>query len=125
MPLEAAIQSLIRIVDTELPEKYIPELTLFLARSCVDGHCQRTLDAVARRTFNPYCHPYVSGKYTEDDVAKYCYCDPEIEFRDNDFWKQYCSADYGEDMARYDAMVPEMMPACIEPPPAPPREPTI
>lgn len=114
VPLEAAIQSLVNIVETELPEKYIPELTLFLARSCVDGHCQRTLDAVARRTFNPYCHPYVSGRYTEDDAAKYCFCDPVIEFRNNEFWKQYCSADFGEDMARYDAMDAKMIPACVE-----------
>jgi len=112
--LETAMQSFIRVVDTELPEKYIPQLTLFLARSCVDGHCKRTLDAVARRTFNPYCHPYVSGKFTEDDAAKYCYCEPSLEFRDNDFWKKYCSADFGEDMARYDAMEATMIPACVE-----------
>lgn len=114
VPLESAIQSLIQVVEEELPEKYIPELVFFLSRSCVDGHCQRTLDAVARRTFNPYCHPYVSGKYVEEDAYKKCFCYPEVESDDPDFWKDYCSADFGEDMARYDAMEPEMIPACVE-----------
>ncbi len=114
VPLEAAIQSLISVVDEELPKKYIPQLAFFLARSCVDGHCQQTLEAVVKRTFNPYCHPYTSGKYLEADAVKRCYCDPEIEFTDETFWKQYCSADFSEDMSRYDAMPQELIPACIE-----------
>jgi hypothetical protein len=112
VPLEAAVQSLIRVVDKELPEKYIPEITFFLSRSCVDGHCQRTLDAVAKRTFNPYCHPYVSGKYVEEDAFKRCYCDPEIKSKDSAFWKKYCSPDFTEDMAKYDALQPKAVPAC-------------
>ncbi len=114
VPLEAAVQALIKIVDDDLPKKYIPQLTFFLARSCVDGHCQRTLDAVAKRTFNPYCHPYVSGKYLEEDAYKRCYCYPEIQSKDADFWKQYCSSDFTEDMGTYDALTPTFIPACIE-----------
>lgn len=114
VPLESAIQSLIQVVEEDLPEKYIPQITFFLARSCVDGHCQRTLDAVARRTFNPYCHPYVSGKYIEEDAYKKCFCYPEVEADHPDFWKDYCSADFSADMARYDAMQPELIPACVE-----------
>jgi len=114
VPLESAIQSLIQVVEEDLPKKYIPQLTFFLARSCVDGHCQRTLDAVARRTFNPYCHPYVSGKYIEEDAYKKCFCYPEIEADNEEFWKDYCSADFSEDMDKYDDMEPVMIPACIE-----------
>ncbi len=114
VPLESAVQALIKVVDTELPEKYIPELTYFLARSCVDGHCKETLDAVARRTFNPYCHPYVSGLYTQEDAVKRCYCDEEIKSTDPTFWKRYCSNDFAEDMAKYDAMEAKMIPACTE-----------
>lgn len=114
VPLESAVQSLIFVVEEQLPKKYIPELTFFLARSCVDGHCQRTLDTVAKRVFNPYCHPYVSGIYMEEDVHKKCFCYPEIESEDETFWKKYCSADYSEDMDRYDDMEPEMIPACVE-----------
>ncbi len=114
VPLESAVQSLISIVDTELPEKYIPELTFFLARSCVDGHCKETLDAVARRTFNPYCHPYVSGLYLQEDAAQRCYCDEAIERTDNTFWKRYCSRDFSDDMEKYDNIEATMIPACIE-----------
>lgn len=114
VPLESAVQSLITVVNTELPERYIPGLTFFLARSCVDGHCQKTLEAVAKRTFNPYCHPYVSGKYMEDDAAKRCYCHEDIEKKDPAFWTKYCSADLSDDMARYDALEPTLVPACVE-----------
>ncbi len=114
VPLESAVQTLINVVDTELPEKYIPELTYFLARSCVDGHCKETLDAVAQRTFNLYCHPYVSGLYVQEDAAKRCYCDSEIESTDNAFWKRYCSHDFAEDMAKYDSIEAKMIPACVE-----------
>ncbi len=114
VPLESAVQSLLLVVNTELPEKYIPQLAFFLARSCVDGHCQQTLDAVAKRTFNPYCHPYVSGRYVEDDAAKRCFCHRDIENEDPVFWKRYCSADFSEDMATYDALQPTLVPACVE-----------
>lgn len=114
VPLESAIQSLIKVVDEELPEKYIPELVFFLSRSCVDGHCQRTLDAVAKRTFNPYCHPYVSGKYMEEDAYKKCFCYPEIESDDEEFWKDHCSGDYSDEMDKYNTMEPKMIPACVE-----------
>lgn len=114
VPLEAAVQSLIKVVDEELPEKYIPELAFFLARSCVDGYCQNTLDAVLKRTFNPYCHPYVSGKYLEEDAYKKCFCDPEIESSDGDFWNTYCSDDLSGDREKYEAMESEFFPGCME-----------
>lgn len=114
VPLEAAVQSLIEVTEEYLPNEYIPELAFFLARSCVDGHCQRTLDAVAKRTFNPYCHPYASGKYLEEDAHKKCYCDPEIESSDSDFWNTYCSDDLSGDREKYEAMEPEFFPGCME-----------
>lgn len=114
VPLEAAVQALIQVVEEELPERYIPELAFFLARSCVDGYCQNTLDAVLKRTFNPYCHPYVSGKYLEDDAHKRCFCHSDIQADDPGFWEQYCSGDYSQDMGKYDSMQPELIPACVE-----------
>jgi hypothetical protein len=114
-PLEKAVNSLIDVTEEFLPKQYTPELTFFLARSCVDGHCQRTLDAVAKRTFNPYCHPYVSGKYTEEDAAKKCFCDPSMQGKDPDFWKEYC-ADHTQNMSKYDSMQPTFIQVCKEPP---------
>lgn len=73
-PLRTAVRSLTFVVDDFLPKQYIPSFTFFLRRFCVDGHCSDTLDTVAKRIFNPYCHPYISGKYTEDDVPAKCYC---------------------------------------------------
>lgn len=112
--LEAAVQSLVQVVDTELPEKYIPDLAFFLARSCVDGHCQRTLEAVAKRTFNPYCHPYTSGKYLEEDAVERCYCDEKIKSTDEAFWNTYCSDDIAADMDKYNAMPQVAIPACMD-----------
>jgi hypothetical protein len=73
-PLRTAVRSLTFVVDDFLPKEYIPSFIYFLRRFCVDGHCSQTLDTVAKRIFNPYCHPYISGKYTEDDVPAKCYC---------------------------------------------------
>lgn len=73
-PLRTAVRSLSTTVDDFLPKTYIPSYIYFLRRFCVDGHCGDTLDTVAKRIFNPYCHPYISGKYTEDDVPAKCYC---------------------------------------------------
>ena len=76
-PLHTAMRSLATVVEEYLPKEYIPDLTYFLLRSCVDGHCQKTLEAVAQRTFNQYCHPYLSGRYKEDDVPEKCFCKGE------------------------------------------------
>lgn len=82
MPLEQAVQSLVYVTDDFLPKKYVPQLTLFMARSCVDGFCQDTLKHVAQRIMNPYCHPYVSGKYMDEKAADKCFCTPEFENED-------------------------------------------
>ncbi len=83
--LESAVMSLTKVTEEELPKKYIPNLVYFLIRSCVDGSCQTTLDKVAQRIFNPYCHPYVSGKYLDEDVVDKCYC--ADKFKNEDFCK--------------------------------------
>lgn len=83
-PLASAVRSLATVTDKDLPQ-YIAGLTYFLGRSCVDGHCQKTLDAVAQRIFNPFCHPYVSGKYTDEKAVQKCFCTDE--FRNEDFCK--------------------------------------
>lgn len=82
MPLEQAVQNLVYVTDEFLPKKYVPELTFFMARSCVDGFCQDTLKNVAQRILNPYCHPYVSGKYMDEKAADKCFCTPEFENED-------------------------------------------
>lgn len=83
-PLASAVQSLAAVTDVDLPQ-YVAGLTYFLGRSCVDSHCQKTLDAVARRIFNPYCRPYVSGKYTDEHAAEKCFC--TAEYANEDFCK--------------------------------------
>jgi len=116
MPLTEAVDALSEIVTEAgfLPEKYTPDLTYFLLRSCVDGPCQQTLDRVMQRTFNPYCHPYVSGKYAEEDAYKKCYCDPSVQASDRGFWDKYCSQDLSSEQGRYDSMQPTLIPGCLE-----------
>jgi hypothetical protein len=111
--LNAAIKSLKSVVTEYLPKKYIPELNYFLLRSCVDGLCQATIDTVLKRTFNPYCIPYTSGKYTEEDAYKKCYCDPEIEDSDATFWNDYCEEDYTDKKGEFEAMGGDEIPACV------------
>jgi hypothetical protein len=112
--MEDALQSLIAITNEDdglLRTRYIPDLTYFLARSCVDGHCQETLKTVAKRTFNPYCAPYVSGKFTEEDAPEKCFCDASI--RDSwSEWDTYCSDEVPSNLER----APDEMPAvmCVE-----------
>ena len=96
-----------------LPEKYIPDLAYFLLRSCVDGPCQKTLDSVLKRTFNPWCQPYVSGIYVEDKAQKKCFCDPSMESADPGFWRDYCSPDYSTGQGRYNSMEEKLIPACL------------
>jgi hypothetical protein len=98
--------------ESFLPKKYIPELAYFLLRSCVDGPCQTTLDTVMQRTYNPYCHPYVNSKFTEEDAQKKCYCDSEVQGLDSSFWDKYCSTDYSTEQSRYDSMEQKADPAC-------------
>jgi hypothetical protein len=74
-----ALQGLQRVTQDILPKKYIPSLTYFLLRSCIDGSCQKTLESVAERSFNEYCHPYASGKYTDPDAVDKCYCTDEFK----------------------------------------------
>lgn len=94
-PLRSAVSALADVTGKFLPDEYIPSVAYFLRRSCVDGHCAATLDSVAKRTFNPYCHPYVSGLYTDELAAKKCYCDPSVESEWDDF-DTYCSGTYSE-----------------------------
>lgn len=124
-PLESAVNSLVYVVTEFLPGNggqtnpqtkeggYIPQLTYFLARSCVDGHCQQTLDSVAKRIYNPYCHPYVSGDYMNDDTQKRCFCDPSIQGSWGDYDK-YCNKDFSSDQGKYSAMPPKLFPGCTE-----------
>lgn len=113
VPLEAAVDALVEVVENQLPKEYIPQLTLFLGRSCVDGHCQETLKSVAKRVFNPYCHPYTSGKYTDEEAHKKCYCDPAIQGSWSD-WNKYCDENFAADQATYDALPETLVPACME-----------
>ncbi len=73
-PLEDAVKSLSDVTEGFLPNEYIPSVAYFLRRSCVDGHCNTLLESIAKRSFNPYCHPYVSGKYTDEQLADKCFC---------------------------------------------------
>jgi hypothetical protein len=114
-PLESAVKSLSKTVSPEggVFPSYIVKLGYFLIRSCVDGHCQATLDSVLKRIFNPYCSPYVSGRYLDEEAAAKCFCDQTIAGEDTDFWNQYCvgTPETGEDF------VAEPQPIiCGEPP---------
>lgn len=84
-PLEAAVKSVSDLTEGFLPNEYIPSVAYFLRRSCVDGHCNTLLDAIAQRSFNPYCHPYVSGRYTDEQAADKCFC--RGEYANDDFCK--------------------------------------
>lgn len=112
-PLNEAVQKLVMVTEEFLPEEYVPELTYFLARSCVDGHCQTTLDNVTKRIFNPYCTPYISGLYMEEDAHKKCFCDPEMDGEWGDYDK-YCDSDFSSEQSRYDGMQPTLFPGCVE-----------
>lgn len=111
-PLRNAVKSLVHVTEEYLPNDYIPSLTFFLLRYCVDGHCQETLEAVTKRSFNPYCHPYVSGKYIEIDAAQRCFCDKSIEGT-WDEWDTYCSEDISGLMSSYEALPADPVPACV------------
>ncbi len=83
--LNSAVQDLSSVTENFLPKEYIPQFVYFLRRSCVDGHCNSILDAVAKRSFNKYCHPFVSGLYTEEKASDKCFCTDEFIGED------YCS----------------------------------
>lgn len=105
--LRDAVQELSDTTSEVLMEGYIPDLSYFLARSCVDGHCQETLKTVAKRAFNPYCLPYVSDLYVEEDAYKKCYCDPSVQGSWSE-WEQYCGDSVldGEYASRQDPIAP-------------------
>jgi hypothetical protein len=110
LPLKAAVTSLGKVVEDDFPKKYIPDFAFFAARSCVDGPCQKTLETVIKRSLNPYCHPYLSGRYREDDSMKKCFCYSTL----SGSWKeydQYCSQTYKE--AEYKARPEKLIPACF------------
>ncbi len=109
LPLKNAVSSLTDTVENFLPKTYIPDVAYFMARSCVDGPCQKTLESVLQRSLNPYCHPYVSGRYRDQDSLKRCFCDPSIQSSWSDFDK-YCSGDYKKD--EYSQKQPTLIPAC-------------
>ncbi len=102
--------------------QYISNLTYFLSRQCVEGHCQRTLDSVAKRIHNPYCTPYISGIYADDKTYAKCFCIPkdganpnglEIGGADKVFYEDYCLGMIkSEDQQRYDSLEPMLYPAC-------------
>ncbi|MSR67328.1 hypothetical protein EXS65_00670 [Candidatus Peribacteria bacterium] len=81
-PLEDAVKALSDVTEGFLPNEYIPSVAYFLRRSCVDGHCNDLLDSIAKRSFNPYCHPYVSGRYTDEQLADKCFCRNGFESAD-------------------------------------------
>ncbi|MEQ1849653.1 MAG: hypothetical protein ABL890_03630 [Candidatus Peribacteraceae bacterium] len=110
--LKDAVRRFANVSANTIPIQYVPRLTYFLARSCVDGHCQGTLQSVTKRTFNPYCRPYYSGKYDEEDVYKKCFCAPSIQSSWSE-WNRYCSdnLDGGPSGSRRD----EIAPYCAEP----------
>ncbi|MDD5055747.1 MAG: hypothetical protein PHZ00_05785 [Candidatus Peribacteraceae bacterium] len=110
LPLKAAVLSLTDVVEHDFPETYIPDFAFFAARSCVDGPCQKTLETVINRSLNPYCHPYLSGRYREEDSMKKCFCDPTIKSSWGEF-DQYCSETYKR--AEYEARPEALIPACF------------
>lgn len=112
-PLHEAVEKLIYVTKEYLPKEYVPQLTFFLARSCVNGHCQSTLDTVTKRIFNPYCTPYLDALYKEEDAHKKCFCDPSVRATWGDFDK-YCSSDFSSEMSKYDGMEQKLFPGCME-----------
>jgi hypothetical protein len=109
LPLKNAVSSLTDMVETFMPTTYIPDLTFFIARSCVDGPCQKKLETVLKRSFNPYCHPYLSGRYRDEDSMKRCFCDQSIENTWSDY-KKYCTEDYKRQ--EYEQKEAKLIPAC-------------
>lgn len=102
--LNSAVRALSSVTEDFLPKEYIPQFAYFLRRSCVDGHCNSLLDAVAKRSFNKYCHPFVSGLYTEKKASDKCFCTDEFVGED------YCS---GGDLHLLEQPPPELQ--CGEP----------
>lgn len=112
--LRTAVATLSEAVGTYLPDTYIPQFVYFMLRNCLGGYCQQTLRTVAKRTFNPYCHPYLSGKYVEEDAAKRCFCDDAVKESWSEFDK-YCSDTLSPDeIAQYQRLPAKEVPACTE-----------
>lgn len=112
-PMHDAVAKLIYVTKEFLPKEYVPDLAFFLARSCVDGHCQSTLDTVTKRIFNPYCTPYIDALYQDEDSYKKCFCDPSIQGDWSDYDK-YCDPDFSSDMGKYNGMTATLYPGCME-----------
>lgn len=73
--LDGSVKALGNVVKEKgtLP-LYIRDVAYFLLRSCVDGHCTKNLDTILKRVLNPYCYPYSSDLYKEDNVPEKCFC---------------------------------------------------
>ncbi len=113
-PLHRAVVSLTDVVENFLPKQYIPSVAFFLARSCVDGHCQNTLRTVLKRIHNPMCHPYISGEYEDEGVANKCFCVASVEDTDPVFWAKYCKDTLSPDEEEeYRNRPPEKIAACL------------
>lgn len=132
-PLQTAITTLSEVTEKELPE-YIQDFGYFMLRQCVNGHCSEvdgTLDNMQKRIFNPACHPYVSGDYTDTRTHIKCLCIPKSAEepdgldvdacdcggtpQDGDCkpWCAYCQQDPSqEERDKWADMEPELYPGC-------------
>ena len=113
-PLRSAMLQYTLMTQDFLPKKYLPNFVYFLSRSCVDGHCQKTLKTIAKRTFNDYCIPYLSKKYTDEKAVDKCFCLPSVEADDPDFWKENCSEDFEDKRGEFEAKEKKFYPFCQE-----------
>ncbi len=121
-PLRTAVNSLAQATRTTVPD-YVSDLSYFLARQCVDGHCQSTLDGVLKRIHNPYCTPYTEGLYTDDRAHVYCFClekSAEVpngldlgNANDRKLFDQYCREPTAEEVGEYKTLEPKMVGACM------------
>ncbi len=132
-PLQDAITELSEVVEEDVPA-YIQDFGYFMLRQCVNGHCSAeggTLDTMMKRIYNPSCHPYISGDYTDVRTHIKCLCitkdeDPELgldvggcdcsgtpQAGDCQTWCAYCQKDPSqEEQEKYASMEPELFPGC-------------
>ncbi|HRH92898.1 MAG TPA: hypothetical protein PKV72_00010 [Candidatus Peribacteria bacterium] len=132
-PLQGAITKLSEVTDKELPA-YIQDFGYFMLRQCADGHCSAvngTLDTMEKRIYNPSCHPYVSGDYTDARTHIKCLCIPKSneepdgldvaacdcggtpQAGDCQTWCAYCQEDPSQaERDKYADMEPELYPGC-------------
>ncbi len=93
-PINRAIIALDEATAQTVPH-FVRDFTYLLERTCVDTHCSENLRSVMKRILNPYCTPYASDLYKDNDAAKKCFClDPAANGYTWSDYDTYCKAEF-------------------------------